>query len=153
MHFPYPIIHCTCVTSAFCFPIHYLPAVPHAPTLAVAAKLHELQLNCSFGSEAITCNVTIEINGTMMSATGNSTFYGLVSNTLYPTSARAINRCGDYSKTSTSHWTCKFNVASPSCDLVTMVTWFWQYFHYCPTNVYDYTVHRCFCSFENKCTS
>ena len=94
--------------SYFCFPLHYLPAVPHAPTLAVAAKLNELKLNCSFGGEAIYCNVTIEINGTMMSATGIRTFYGLVSNTLYPTSARAIIRCGDYSETSTSHWTCKF---------------------------------------------
>ena len=94
--------------SYFCFSLHYLPAVPYAPTLAVAARLYELQLNCSFGGEAIYCNVTIEVNGTMMPATGNSTFYGLVSNTLYPTSARAINRCGDYSETSTSHWTCKF---------------------------------------------
>ena len=81
--------------SYFCFPLHYLPAVPHAPTLAGAARLYELQLNCSFGSEANYCNVTIEINGTMMSATGNSTFYGLVRYTLYPTSARAINRCGE----------------------------------------------------------
>ena len=103
--------------SYFCFPLHYLPAVPHAPTLAVAARLYELQLNCSFEGEAIYCNVTIEINGMMMSATGNSTFYGLVSNTLYPTSARAINRCGNYSETSTSHWTCKFNVTSSWYDM------------------------------------
>ena len=86
---------------------YYLPAVPHAPTLAVAAKLYELQLNCSFGSDAIYCNVTIEINGNIMSATGNSTFYGLVNNTLYNISAKSINRCGDYSETRTSHWTCK----------------------------------------------
>ena len=93
--------------SNFCFPLHSHPAVPHAPTLAAVAKLNELQLNCSFGDDAIYCNVTMEINGTVMSATANSTFYGLVGNTLYPISARAINRCGDYSETSTSYWTCK----------------------------------------------
>ena len=43
----------------------------------------------------------------VMSATANRTFYELVSNTLYPISARAVSRCGDYSETSTSYWTCK----------------------------------------------
>ena len=86
---------------------HSHPAAPHAPTLAAVAKLNELQLNCSFGDDIIYCNVTMEINGMVMSASMNGTFYGLVSNTLYPISARAINRCGNYSETSTSYWTCK----------------------------------------------
>ena len=87
---------------------HSHPAVPCAPTTSVVvAKLNELQLKCSFGDDAIYCNVTMEINGMVMFASMNGTFYGLVSNTLYPISARAINRCGDYSVTSTSYWTCK----------------------------------------------
>ena len=84
-----------------------LPAAPLVPTLAVVAKLNELHLNCSFGDDVIYCNVTMEINGKVMSASKNGTFYGLVSNTLYPISARAINRCGEYSEKSTSYWTCK----------------------------------------------
>ena len=84
-----------------------LPAAPRAPTLAAVAKLNGLQFKCSFGEDAIYCNVTMEMNGMVMSASMNGTFYGLVSNTLYPISARAINRCGDYSETSTSYWTCK----------------------------------------------
>ena len=106
------VFHYTCLASCIIVvtsDFHCVadPALPHAPTLAVAAKLNELLLNCSFGDDALYCNVTMEINGMVMSATANGTFYGLVSNTLYPTSARAINRCGDYSETNASHWTCK----------------------------------------------
>ena len=93
------------VTFSFC-----LPAAPRAPTLAVVAKLKELKLKCSFGGDVIHCNVTMEINGMVMSASMNGTFYGLVSNTLYPISARAINRCGDYSETTNvSYWTRKYS--------------------------------------------
>ena len=87
--------------------LYCIAAAPDAPNLSVTAKLNELVLGCCYGDEAVKCNVTIEINGTVVSIAANATFYGLVSNTLYPIHARAINRCGDYSETSTSHWTCK----------------------------------------------
>ena len=98
---------CFNVTQVASVAPYCIAADPGAPNLSVTAKFNELVLGCSYGDEAVQCNVTIEINGTVVSIAANATFYGLVSNTLYPISARAINRCGDYSETSTSHWTCK----------------------------------------------
>ena len=48
------------------------------------------------------------MNGAVKStAAANATFNRLTSNMMYQISARAINRCGDFSETSVSHWTCK----------------------------------------------
>ena len=83
------------------------PAVPNAPQLSVSAKLNGLEVSCSSGDQDTYCNVTIQMNGAVQSVAANTTFNGLTSNMMYPISARAINRCGDYSEKSASHWTCK----------------------------------------------
>ena len=83
------------------------PAAPNAPQLSVSAKLNGLEVSCSSGDQDTYCNITILINGAVQSVAANTTFNGLTSNMMYPISARAINRCGDYSETSASHWTCK----------------------------------------------
>ena len=64
-------------------------------------------MNCSSGNQDTYCNVTIQMNGALQSVAANTTFNGLTSNMMYPISARAINRCGDYSETTASYWTCK----------------------------------------------
>ena len=83
------------------------PAAPNAPQLSVSAKLNGLEVSCSSGDQDTYCNVTIQMNGAVQSVAANTTFNGLTSNMMYPISARAINRCGDYSETSASQWTCK----------------------------------------------
>ena len=87
--------------------LYACPATPSAPHLSVSAELNGLEVSCSSGDQDTYCNVTIQMNGAVQSVAANTTFNGLTSNMMYPITARAINRCGNYSETSASQWTCK----------------------------------------------
>ena len=80
------------------------PAAPSAQHLSATAKLNGLEVKCSSDTY---CNVAIQVNGAVQSVAAYTTFNGLTSNMMYPICASAINRCGDYTETSVSHWTCK----------------------------------------------
>ncbi|KAL5493899.1 hypothetical protein EMCRGX_G015135 [Ephydatia muelleri] len=81
-------------------------SAPSTPHLSVTAKLNALEASCSFGDQDTYCDIIIMMNGAVKStAAANATFNRLTSNMMYQISARAINRCGDFSETSVSHWT------------------------------------------------
>ena len=110
--------------------LYMFSAAPGPPKLSVTAQLNGLEVYCSPGDQAVYCNVTIEIKEAVRSIASNGTFSGLASNTLYPVSARAINRCRDFAEINASHWTCKFVVTSS-----------WYYVLYISTRGSTYFFH------------